>query len=67
MKSILKNESAYLFYMHPWELDPAQPIVNQASRSFKFRHYTNLNRTEKKLKALFKSFSDCEFISCSQY
>jgi len=23
--NILKKENAYLFYMHPWEIDPDQP------------------------------------------
>jgi hypothetical protein len=41
--------------------------VREASRSFKFRHYINLHRTEKKLKALISAFDDHEFITCADY
>ena len=67
IKSILKKERAYLFYLHPWEIDPNQPIVNQASRNFKFRHYTNLHKTVGKLRSMFQNFPNCEFVSCSSY
>jgi len=33
VENILKNENAYLFYMHPWEIDPDQPRVHKASSS----------------------------------
>ena len=31
VQSILKKENAYLFYIHPWEMDPKQPRVKEAS------------------------------------
>lgn len=67
MKSVLKKDNAFVFYAHPWEFDPSQPRVEQASRGFKFRHYINLHRTEKKLKALISAFDDHEFITCADY
>ena len=67
VKSILRNERAYLFYMHPWEVDPDQPVVRNASRNFKFRHYTNIHKTVDKLKNLFESFANCEFTTCKAY
>ena len=67
IRHILRHENAYLFYMHPWEIDPDQPRVKQASRFFRFRHYTNLHRMETKLSGLFNAFADCCFISCHQY
>jgi len=67
VKAILKNEEAYLIYLHPWEVDPKQPRVQKASAGYKFRHYINLNRTHSKLYALIKSFSHCNFITCQQY
>ncbi len=67
MESALKKDKAFVFYAHPWEFDPSQPRVEQASRGFKFRHYINLNRTEKKLKALITAFDGHEFITCSEY
>ena len=67
IRQIFRHEDAYLFYMHPWEIDPEQPRVKQASAFFKFRHYSNLHRTEAKLSGLFQSFADCCFMSCRQY
>lgn len=67
VKSILKNEDAYLFYTHPWEFDPAQPRVEEASTFFKFRHYVNLNKTQNKLLQLIDAFSNYNFISCNDY
>jgi hypothetical protein len=34
-------------YLHPWELDPAQPRL-PAGRLSRFRHYTNLHRMEER-------------------
>ena len=67
IKSVLKKNNAFIFYTHPWEFDPNQPRVHQASRGFKFRHYTNLNKTENKLKQIIYSFSGCEFVTCRRY
>lgn len=67
MKIVLSRQDAFVFYSHPWEFDPLQPRVNQASAGFKFRHYTNLQRTGKKLTALIESFSDVQLLSCSNY
>ena len=67
MKSVLKYDNAFIFYAHPWEFDPFQPRVEQASQGFKFRHYINLHKTEHKLKALIQSFCDHHFITCMEY
>ncbi len=64
---ILKQDGTYVFYMHPWEIDPDQPIVKEASVSYKFRHYTNLKKTESKLSALFETFGYARFMTCRQY
>jgi polysaccharide deacetylase family protein (PEP-CTERM system associated) len=42
-------------YLHPWEVDPAQPRIN-ANRVSRFRHYTNLDRTEPRLGRLVRDF-----------
>ena len=67
IKYILKQENAYLFYFHPWEIDPEQPRVNKASSFYKFRHYINLSKTHIKLSKLIENFTHCNFITCSQY
>jgi polysaccharide deacetylase family protein (PEP-CTERM system associated) len=44
-----------IFYMHPWEIDPAQP--RQPARGLSaFRHYRNLERTEERLGRLLRDF-----------
>jgi len=45
----------FVFYLHPWEIDPDQPRV-QASRLSRFRHYTNLERCEERLRRLLGEF-----------
>lgn len=67
IKMIIEKKSAYLFYMHPWELDPQQPRVDEANMSFKFRHYANLKKCRSRLNKLLKAFLHCDFITCRQY
>ncbi len=67
MNWVLNKDKAFLFYSHPWEFDPDQPRVEQASKTFKFRHYINLNKTEKKLESLIKNFNNLKFTSCIDY
>ncbi len=67
IKTILKNENAYLLFLHPWEIDPEQPMVDEASTFHRFRHYVNLNKTHPKLSKLLETFKRCRFITCGQY
>ncbi len=67
IKSVLKKNNTFIFYAHPWEFDPNQPRVHQASRGFKFRHYINLSETETKLKRMICAFSACSFLTCKNY
>jgi polysaccharide deacetylase family protein (PEP-CTERM system associated) len=43
-----------VFYFHPWEVDPDQPRVGDASARSKLRHYTNLDVMEAKLGKLLR-------------
>jgi polysaccharide deacetylase family protein (PEP-CTERM system associated) len=43
-----------IFYFHPWEVDPDQPRVGDASARSKLRHYTNLDVMEAKLDKLLR-------------
>ncbi|MFM9887343.1 MAG: DUF3473 domain-containing protein [Burkholderiales bacterium] len=45
-----------IFYLHPWELDPGQPVVRNTSFKTRFRHYVNLDRTESRLRRLLGEF-----------
>jgi polysaccharide deacetylase family protein (PEP-CTERM system associated) len=44
-----------VFYLHPWELDPEQPRVKLPPAK-RFRHYHNLEKTERRLDALLGDF-----------
>lgn len=67
VKKILKEKKVYLFYFHPWEIDPGQPRVKNAPLSFRFRHYCNLNKTLGRLTNLIARFGNCRFNTCYQY
>ena len=56
VKSLNREGHPAIMYLHPWELDPDQPRVHQASRLAKFRHYYQLEKTEMKLKKLLSDF-----------
>jgi polysaccharide deacetylase family protein (PEP-CTERM system associated) len=45
-----------IFYFHPWEIDPDQPRVHEASLKTRFRHYVNLHKTESRLGQLLRDF-----------
>ena len=52
-----KSEShPYIFYFHPWELDPDQPRLGDIPAKSRFRHYYNLRRFECRLTDMLKSF-----------
>jgi hypothetical protein len=67
IRRILSQKGVYLFYMHPWEIDPEQPKVKDAPRFFRFRHYVNLGKTEQRLIAMLRCFEDCRFLTCNEY
>jgi len=58
---INKHERAarypYVFYFHPWELDPDQPRMDSAPLKSRFRHYLNLRRFEKRLTDLLENYA----------
>jgi len=45
----------FIFYLHPWEVDPEQPRVRTSLKS-RLRHYTNLDRCEGRLRRLIGEF-----------
>lgn len=58
INEFMKLESApYSFYFHPWEIDPKQPYIKNATWRSKFRHYVNLSRMESKIEMLLKDFN----------
>ena len=67
VRRVLDKDNAYLFYLHPWEVDPGQPRVEQAPWFFKFRHYVNLGKTLPRFAGLLKSLAGCRFMGCHDY
>ena len=51
-----KRGHPFVFYLHPWEIDPGQPRIGVKWLS-RFRHYTNLERCEERLKRLLDDFA----------
>jgi polysaccharide deacetylase family protein (PEP-CTERM system associated) len=56
VRRILASGSPYMFYLHPWEIDPGQPRVQGLSPINRFRHYLNLARCEDRFAALLRDF-----------
>ena len=54
--SINRENEPFVFYLHPWEVDPEQPKV-QASWFSMFRHYNNLDKCYSRLEQLLRDFS----------
>jgi len=50
-----ENQS-FVFYLHPWELDPQQPRINGVGFKSRFRHYLNLDKTEHRFQNLLTDF-----------
>lgn len=55
LRRVNREAMPAVFYLHPWEIDPDQPRIAAPALS-RFRHYTNLHRTEARLNALLRDF-----------
>jgi polysaccharide deacetylase family protein (PEP-CTERM system associated) len=67
MRRILKKVGVYMFYMHPWEIDPHQPRVKETRSLSSWRHYLNLDKTHRRLHNTISAFRYCRFPTCTQY
>lgn len=56
LRSVEAEPRQLVFYFHPWELDPQQPRIPNASAKSRFRHYINLSRTKPRLARLLHEF-----------
>jgi polysaccharide deacetylase family protein (PEP-CTERM system associated) len=50
-----KERQPFIFYLHPWEIDPDQPRI-EAGWLSRFRHYNNLERCAGRLRRLLADF-----------
>lgn len=58
LKSINRSGNPFVFYLHPWEVDPDQPRFAVTGLS-KFRHYNNLDVCYDRLQHLLSDFEFC--------
>jgi len=56
VRMILRSGMPYVFYIHPWEIDPGQPCINGLDAVSRFRHRVNLHRCELRFIALIDDF-----------
>ena len=56
IRRILRSDRPYVFYIHPWEIDPEQPRVQGLKPPQAFRHYNNLGRGEARFTRLLDDF-----------
>jgi len=55
LSQINRKQQPFIFYLHPWEIDPNQPRIPAPWFSH-FRHYNNLAHCEGRLKKLLNDF-----------
>ena len=56
LNKINKEGRPFIFYLHPWELDPDIPRTRDISFLCKFRTYVNLSKTKARFKRLLAEF-----------
>jgi len=56
LRKLNSQQQEFVFYVHPWEVDPDQPRVEEASALSRFRHYLNLDRCAERLSRLLGDF-----------
>ena len=56
VRAILRSGMPYVFYIHPWEIDPDQPRVSGVKATYGFRQRVNLHRCEERFASLVGAF-----------
>jgi len=56
VRAILRSGRPYVFYLHPWEIDPGQPRVESLDAVKRFRHRVNLYRCEERFTSFVGAF-----------
>lgn len=51
-----RDRQPAIFYFHPWEVDPEQPVQQGIGFKSRFRHYVNLKRMEPRIRQLLRDF-----------
>jgi polysaccharide deacetylase family protein (PEP-CTERM system associated) len=56
VRHIRATGTPYVFYIHPWELDPGQPRPRGVPRLNRLRHYVGLGRCRSRYEQLLRDF-----------
>lgn len=56
VRQLERANRRYLFYMHPWEIDPGQPRISGMGLKAKLLHMQNLSRMEYRVQRLVSDF-----------
>lgn len=56
LRELNDANQAFVFYIHPWEVDPEQPRIEKARLTSRFRHYQNLDQCSTRLRRLLEDF-----------
>jgi polysaccharide deacetylase family protein (PEP-CTERM system associated) len=55
LRAVNRKDHPFVFYIHPWELDPDHPRI-PLPRRISLTHYFNLKKTEGRLRRLLRDF-----------
>ena len=61
------EKQAFIFYLHPWEIDPDQPRLSHVGVLSRFRHYNNLHKTKYRFTRLLQDFSFTSILNGNPY
>jgi polysaccharide deacetylase family protein (PEP-CTERM system associated) len=53
--AVTAGQRPFMFYLHPWEVDPEQPRIRDVGWKRQWRHAVGLRHTESKLRRLLKT------------
>lgn len=65
LAAVLADGMPAVFYIHPWEIDPAQPRMNVGMVT-RVRHYRGLSQAESRLRELLNMWRFESFASLTQ-
>lgn len=54
VRRVVRTRPPYVFYIHPWEIDPGQPRIDGVRAGYRFRHYVGLDRCEQRFASLLR-------------
>ncbi len=56
LRQLNQADTEFVFYVHPWEIDTGQPVIDEAGFMTRFRHYNGIDKCHRKLQKLLGDF-----------